>query len=525
MKDQNSIISVWKRNVLLIKELFAVKYAPSRFLAGVLVLVGIPANIGYHFYERSLGFWSSPTLRFGCVILLLGTPICFRFVRSLKIRLIYWETTLLIFFPMASTFLMLMNSTNKYWYSTYILGMLFLGFCTKYYMIPFHFLLGAGGVTYLHQRIYHFPSDVYSDAFQSQMASVLACIVGNGVIMVLEFAHKKAKQADEETLRAEAAEDREKALQATLIKLQTAIDEIRKREECILRFVSPTIVEEIRQGKNPLEFLPEHRNMAVMFCDIREFTQLTEDQNFFDIHKYLNRYFSKMTAPMIKSKGEVDKIMGDALMGIFKDGAHAVRAAIDMRKALHAYNREMLKDGKIKIRNGIGISKGEVIYGNFGSDEKLDRTVIGEPVNIASRLESKTKMYSLEIVVTEEVIKDLDASFHFRWIDNVQVKGSSRHLKLFEIYDHQPPEVIKFKDDTKEIMEKALTIYFQKGFRDALRIFTSLKMRTPNHLYETGEMMDSLNHYYIQRCKDWIHDPDAFELMRKWDGYHVFQDK
>lgn len=525
MNELKAYLRLWKGNILLLKELFGLRYIPNRFLALVFVLVGVPATIGYHYYERSLGFWSNAYLRYGCVLFLVGIPICYRYIQSQMVRLVYWETTLLIFFPMASTHLMLMNSTNKYWYSTYILGMLFLGFCTKYYLIPFHYLFGAGIVTYFHQRFYHFPADVYSDAFQAQMASVLACIVGNGVIVVLEYAHKKAKQAGEEKLRAETAEDREKALQASMDQLQVAMDEIKKREECIFRFVSPTIVEELRCGKNPLEFQPELREMAIMFCDIREFTQLTENQSFIGKFEYLNSYFSKMTSPMVTNKGVVDKIMGDALMGIFNGGAAAVQAAVEMRMALHEYNREMIKDDRIKIRNGIGISKGVVTYGNFGSIDKLDRTVIGEAVNIASRLESKTKMYSLEIVVTEEVIKDLRGDFHYRWIDNVQVKGSSRHLKLFEVYDHQPAEVIKFKDATKAIMEKALTIYFQKSFHGALRLFQSLKERAPSHLYEEGEVMDSLMDYYIQRCQDWISSPNAWELIEKWEGFHVFQEK
>jgi class 3 adenylate cyclase len=104
-------------------------------------------------------------------------------------------------------------------------------------------------------------------------------------------------------------------------------------------------------------------------------------------------------------------------------------AAVEMRLRLQDFNREMFAQGKPKIRNGIGIAKGEVMPGNFGSFEKLDRTVIGEAVNIASRLGAKTKMYNLEVVVTEDIIRDLDAEMsHHRWIDLVQVKGSSRIL-------------------------------------------------------------------------------------------------
>ena len=108
-----------------------------------------------------------------------------------------------------------------------------------------------------------------------------------------------------------------------------------------------------------------------------------------------------------------------------------VAAAVEMRLRLQEFNREMYAQGKPKIRNGIGIAKGQVMQGNFGSFEKLDRTVIGEAVNIASRLEAKTKMYNVEIVVTEDIICDLgEDGMHHRWIDLVQVKGSSRRLNF-----------------------------------------------------------------------------------------------
>jgi len=223
----------------------------------------------------------------------------------------------------------------------------------------------------------------------------------------------------------------------------------------------------------------------------------------------------------------VDKIMGDCVMGIFPDGRSAVKASVEMRMQLQEFNRRMHAEGKPKIRNGIGIAKGPVMLANFGSFEKLDRTVIGEAVNIAARLESKTKMYNLEVVVTENVIKDLDpADTHWRWIDVVQVKGSSRHLRIYEVYSHQPEAVRRYKDRTREMLEKALTIYFRKGFKDALRLLLAMQEEVPPHLHLPGDLMDNLIGYYLERCRAWIRDdPEAWERIQKWEGVHVFLDK
>src|SRR5690606_33930305 len=216
---------------------------------------------------------------------------------------------------------------------------------------------------------------------------------------------------------AKAEEENKKA-----IEVAKAYEELKKREELIRIFVRPSLVDEIHAGLDPSTFEPKITNLTIMFCDIRDFTRLTEVLTPWEKQTFLNQYFSMMTHPIVQNGGEVDKIIGDSVMGVFPDGDSAVRAAVAMRLELQKFNHGMFSAGTPKIRNGIGIAKGDVMQGNFGSYEKLDRTVIGEAVNIASRLESKTKMYNLEVVVTEEVIKDLaPGSDHYRWIDFVQV--------------------------------------------------------------------------------------------------------
>jgi hypothetical protein len=127
----------------------------------------------------------------------------------------------------------------------------------------------------------------------------------------------------------------------------------------------------------------------------------------------------------------------------------------------------------------------------------------------------------------EDVIRDLPpGAEHYRWIDVVQVKGSTRHLKLYEIYGHQPAEVRAFKDETRDLLEKALTIYFQKGFKDAARLFRAMLERVPPHRLAPNDRMDNILPYYIAHCDAWMKDRDGtWEAIEKWEGVHVFYEK
>jgi hypothetical protein len=148
-------------------------------------------------------------------------------------------------------------------------------------------------------------------------------------------------------------------------------------------------------------------------------------------------------------------------------------------------------------------------------------------VNIAARLEAKTKMYNLEVIVTEEIIRDLGPeAAHCRWIDQVRVKGSSRALRLYEVYGHQPEAVRYYKDGSRDRMEKALSVYFRKGFRDAGRMFRVLQERVPAHLLRSQEPMDDLLAYYLAHCEAWSRIArESFEAIERWDGVHAFQEK
>lgn len=496
-------------------------YAFFQKVIPVLGVFGVFGHLAFYFILRfGFEYWESWQLRI-MAALFYSVLIFFPKDKPLSVRQkAFFEMALVATLPVMFSILFLKNGGNVYWYSSLVFSGLLYGLLTKpYYYVwvyPVSVCLTAFWFSLNHPEGHH----LVAKGFQAQLVAYFLGLVTSGIKTAMEISHEKIMVAKMALAKAEND-------LVTAEMTRNAYEELKKREELIRLFVRPSLVEEIHAGKDPSKSEPVIRNLSIMFCDIRDFTKLTETLTPYERQMFLNQYFSMMTRPIVQNGGEVDKIMGDCVMSVFPDGEKAVNAAVAMRIELHKFNETMFAAQSPMIRNGIGIAKGEVMQGNFGSFEKLDRTVIGEAVNIASRLESKTKMYNLEVVVTEDVIKDLSADArHFRWIDVVQVKGSSRNIRLYEIYGHQPPEVRQYKDETRELLEKALTIYFQKGFRDASRLFRAMLEKVPPHTLKSGNLMDEILNYYIAHCDAWINNPNGtWEEIQRWDGVHVFTEK
>ena len=172
--------------------------------------------------------------------------------------------------------------------------------------------------------------------------------------------------------------------------------------------------------------------MAVLFTDIRGFTSLSETIGTRETFAFLNRYLEIME-PIIESKGGfIDKFIGDAIMALFVEPEKALEAAIAM---MEATKEQILPDGT-RLKTGIGIHFGELILGTVGSENRLETTVIGDTVNLASRIESLTKQYSAEILVSADVIKKI-SNKNYKWkeLDSVTVKGKSKPISLFQFIE------------------------------------------------------------------------------------------
>jgi len=258
--------------------------------------------------------------------------------------------------------------------------------------------------------------------------------------------------------------------------------------------VSPAVVEELL--KDNIDFSANEKEITIFFSDIRNFTTISEE--FGSAKKlvdYLNSYLSKMSDIVIETSGTIDKYIGDAVMAYWnapveqKNHADlALKCAIAQIKALEELNKTLTPP----IAIGIGIHTGVATVGEIGSQNRSDFTIIGDSVNLCSRLEGLTKAYGAKIIISENTKSLLQDSYKIRELDLVQVKGKNKSIKIFEVLgegDFDKKEQIREK-----LYKKALEFYINADFSEAMDLFTNL--------YDTYE--DYLYKVYIDRCEELI---------------------
>lgn len=276
------------------------------------------------------------------------------------------------------------------------------------------------------------------------------------------------------------------------------------------RYVSSSVVNELL--KNPARFTNriETRAVSVLFCDIRNFATLSEKTPPDELGKFLNRYLSLMTDIIISRNGMVDKYIGDGIMAVWGtplDDRHhavnAVQAALEMVDTIQR-NTSLLQLNGQSVTTGIGINTGQVSAGNFGSSKRFDSTVLGDNVNLASRLEGLTKFYHCTILISHYTSDRLDADTPRRFIDKVMVKGRHSPVDLFEplVGTDTASLYLKEKDD----YSLALDLYRAGRFKESLGRFAALHSTRPKSLYEI----------YMERNRCFLKTPPPPE----WDGTH-----
>jgi class 3 adenylate cyclase len=206
------------------------------------------------------------------------------------------------------------------------------------------------------------------------------------------------------------------------------------------KFVSMEIAEKI-MGTGDIHLAGEEIETTVMFTDIRNFTPLSEELSPMDLIDFLNTYFSYMVKPIQDERGVINKFLGDSIMAVFspvfgveKHSSAAVRAALKLRASL----KELNSTGKFpEVRHGVGIHTGILIAGNIGAEERKEYTVIGDTVNIASRIESQTKVFNTDILLSENLVNQIDLKEFpknkFLPYEPVLMKGKSYSMTLFQI--------------------------------------------------------------------------------------------
>ena len=228
------------------------------------------------------------------------------------------------------------------------------------------------------------------------------------------------------------------AVDGLLIMLEDLSHEKRMRNT-MARYMSPEIVDKLmNDGEGALG--GSSLDVTCMFTDIRSFTSVSEKIGPEETVKLLNSYFSIMVDIVMESGGILDKFIGDALFAVFgapypsvDDADRAVQAGVAMLRACHVFNQERVAEGKDPVLMGVGVNTGPVISGNIGSQKRMDYTVIGDAVNLASRLEGANKQYGTEFLISQSTLDLLKGSYLVRDVDVIVVKGKSEGVKIYQV--------------------------------------------------------------------------------------------
>ena len=209
------------------------------------------------------------------------------------------------------------------------------------------------------------------------------------------------------------------------------------------KYVSDAVLKEILKNPQKVTLGGEEREVTVFFSDIRGFTTISEKTTPKELVRMLNRYFTEMTEEVLASGGVLDKYIGDAIMAFWgapiddsNQADNALKASLAMLKKLKALNQELKKVGDPEINIGIGLYTGTVIVGNIGSEKRFDYTIIGDTVNVASRLESLNKEYHTQLILGDATVKKLKKKIPLRELGSVSVKGRKEQITIYTLEEN-----------------------------------------------------------------------------------------
>jgi class 3 adenylate cyclase len=238
--------------------------------------------------------------------------------------------------------------------------------------------------------------------------------------------------------------------------------------------------------------------MSVLFSDIRSFTTISETMTPEENFKFINSYLSRMEPAIMANNGFIDKYIGDSIMALFSGSADdAIQAAIMMLNTLVEYNQHRANVNYPPIKIGIGINTGSLMLGTVGGINRMDGTVISDAVNLASRIESLTKEYGVSLLISHQTFARLQnpSDYNMRLIERLKVKGKSKAVAVFEVFDGDPPELRQAKLVTAGIFEEGVLSYYGSYFDKAAHRFEECLRQNPE---------DKVAQIYLDRCQTQI---------------------
>jgi len=283
-------------------------------------------------------------------------------------------------------------------------------------------------------------------------------------------------------------------------------------------YVSPSVVNEIIADPNKLELGGEVRELTLLFCDVRNFTSISERMTAHELTTFINRLLTPLSEVIMNNRGTIDKYMGDAIMAFWNaplddpdHAGHALHSALDMMQRMDTLNEEWAKEAEAagrehaRVNIGIGINSGPCCVGNLGSSHRFDYSAIGDDVNVASRYEGLSKVYGVPVVVGEATVKQIGGLQTIE-LDLMRVKGRAHPTRIYT-----PAEAIGVTAEKFAPIEKVHTLFLHL-YRRADWDAAEQALAECENFAVAG--LTKLYHLYRERIAEWRKDPPPAD----WDG-------
>ncbi|MBM3571087.1 MAG: adenylate/guanylate cyclase domain-containing protein, partial [Alphaproteobacteria bacterium] len=298
------------------------------------------------------------------------------------------------------------------------------------------------------------------------------------------------------------------------------------------RYMSPALVAQLAQHPERLKLGGQMRDMTLLFCDIRGFTTISEQFDAEGLTRFINRFLTPMTDVILGKQGTIDKYMGDAIMAFWNaplddphHAANACRAALTMIADLSALNQNWRKEAEAEGRPfrpvdiGIGLNSGLCCVGNMGSDQRFDYSVLGDDVNLASRLEGQSKTYGVAIVVGENT-RARAPGFATLEIDLIKVKGKTKPVRIFTLAGDEAEVASNSFQTLKSTHDAMMAAYRGQDWNGAERSLEQCREMVKGRSRAAGRF-DGLYDVYAERIAEFRARPPGPD----WDGVYVAMTK
>ncbi|MDZ7961117.1 MAG: adenylate/guanylate cyclase domain-containing protein [Aulosira sp. DedQUE10] len=310
-----------------------------------------------------------------------------------------------------------------------------------------------------------------------------------------------------------------KQVRGALVVMEDISDE-KRLKSTMYRYMTQELAEELLK-LDDAKLGGDRKEVSILFSDIRGYTTLTENLEAEEVVSMLNEYFESMVEAVFKHKGTLDKYIGDAIMAVFgsplplqEHAWMAVQTALEMRHRLQEFNHNRYLANKPRIKIGIGINSDTVISGNIGSSKRMEFTAIGDGVNLGSRLESVSKQYGCDIILSDNTYKPCRENIWARELDYIRVKGRNEPVAIYELLSLRSDPISSQKLEVIEYYHKGREYYLNRQFDQAQAEFNKV-LAVDSH--------DKAALLHLHRCQHWIQSPPS---DADWDeGVWTFKEK